>query len=145
MSSTLPLLLLLVPTVCQADDKDTKVSGKQEGAKLNFPAIRIAEGVKATIGLLESCHDSVVDPKQYTPADLKLAQGKDHIRMVFAKPVKVTVGNDKYEVSELVFTLPISRGVFWLHAGEKVVRCTKHTYQKSKPFEEWLRKAEGKN
>ncbi len=40
----------------------------------------------------------------------------------------------KMEVSELVLTLPLNVGVFWLRAGDKVVRCTKYECETEKDF-----------
>src|SRR5258708_4247287 len=115
------------------DLEGTKASGTLDGTKVRFPAKSIAEGVKATITLLESCHSINDGTIPYTDADLKNAQQGDHVRLVFAKPFKVFDG--KVEVSELVFTQPMNTAVFWLRSGEKVGRYTKFEYQKGRAFE----------
>ena len=62
---------------------------------------------------------------------------------VFGKPIAVTVLGNKFEVSELVFTQPLNTGVFWLRAGDKVVRCTKYEVEKEKDFVAWRNEARG--
>jgi predicted metalloprotease with PDZ domain len=115
-------------------------SGKLDGKKVKFPTKGVAEGVKATISLLESCHS--VDGETYTVADMKKAQHGDYVRFVFAKPITVTVLDKKIHVSELVFTQPLNTGVFWLRSGNKVVRCAKYESQKERRFEAWRRQAQ---
>jgi hypothetical protein len=86
------------------------------------------------IGVVESCHSS---GDSYAAADLVKAQQGDHVRFVFDKPVTVKVLDEKFKVSELVY----SSGVFWFRAGKKVVRCAKYEHKKWKPFESWFRQA----
>jgi hypothetical protein len=104
-----------------------------DGRKVQFPVRSVPEGMRAFIGVLESCHAS--QESSDAAADLKKAQEGDHVRMVFAKPVKVEVLNKEYEMSELVY----SKGVFWLRFGDKVQRCAKYEFEKWKPFEVWFR------
>ena len=130
--------------MCQGADAPPKDSGRTlegktsasrtlEGNTTQFPANSIAEGVKATVAVLESCSSS--DAEGYTAADLKKALLGDHVRLVFAKPVTVMVLHDKLEVSEVVY----AAGVFWLRCGDKVVRTSKYRFEKWKPFEAWFR------
>ena len=130
-------LVLVTAAACRAEDTP-KASGILEGKKVKFPEKAVADGVKATVGLLESCHDSSL----YEADELKKAKQGDHIRLVFAKPITVRVVNEDVEVSELVFRLPTNTGVFWLRSGEKWRRYSKYEVQKEEPFRAWLREAE---
>jgi hypothetical protein len=138
MRFTPVLVLLFVATASQGADDAIKASAVLDGKKVQFPAKGVAEGVKATIGLLESCSSEGV----YDAAELKKAEDGDHVRLVFAKPITVRPVNEKVEFSELVFRLPINTGVFWLRSGDKVRRFTKFQYSKEKPFQDWLREAQ---
>jgi hypothetical protein len=130
-------LVLVTAAACRAEDTP-KASGTLEGTKVKFPEKGIAEGVKATLGLLESCHDKSL----YEADELKQAKEGDHIRLVFAKPITVRVVNEDVEVSELVFRLPTNTGVFWLRSGDKWRRYSKYEPQKVEPFLTWLREAQ---
>ncbi len=114
-----------------------KASATLEGKKMEFPEKGVAGGVRATTALLESCHDR----SQGTLADLKKAQEGDHVRLLFAMPVTVTVGREKLEITELVLTQPLNTGVFWLRVGNKVVRCTKYRFEKEQDFVAWRNEA----
>ncbi|HEY1192489.1 MAG TPA: hypothetical protein VGE74_33000 [Gemmata sp.] len=130
------IFVLFAAGVHGADDS-AKASATLDGKVVQFPEKGIAGGVKATIALLESCHDSGTG----TAADLKKAQAADHVRLVFAKPIAVTILGDKLEVSELVLTQPLNTGVFWLRCGDKVIRCTKYQVAKEKDFIGWRNEA----
>lgn len=130
----------LVSEVRGADDT-ASATAILDGKKMRFPAGEIAAGIQATIALLESCHDLSDNTVKYTADDLKKAQKGDHVRLVFAKAVAVTVLGEKLKVSEVVFTQPLNTGVFWLRCGERVVRCTKYEFEKEKDFIAWRNKA----
>jgi hypothetical protein len=115
-----------------------RATGIRDGKKIKFPEQGIAAGVKATVGLLESCHDESL----YQAEERKKAEQGDHVRLVFPKPITVTVMGQKVEVSELVFRLPLNTGVFWVRTGEKWRRYSKYEFQKEKPFVAWLRQAQ---
>jgi hypothetical protein len=134
MRFTLVPALLFVATACYGAD-ETKATRKLEGVKTTFPAKIIKAGVKAAIAALETCHSSMEssDPA----ADMKRAQEGDHVRVVFAKPVKVEVLNDEYEISEVVFAP--DPGVFWIRSGDKVLRCGKYQFQEMQQFQDWYR------
>ena len=102
-----------------------------------FPDKGIAESLKATVGLLKSCHDS----SDYQASEFEKAQKGDHVRLMFAKPITVTVMRERLEVTEFVLRLPTNAGVFWLRTGNKVRRYTKYEPQKVEPFAAWLMKA----
>ena len=90
------------------------------------------------MALLESCHSEAwPGPNPPTGKDVKKVLLKDHVRLVFAKPITARVVNENVEFSELVF----GAGAFWLRSGDKVRRYTKYEYEKYKPFEEWDRQA----
>jgi hypothetical protein len=144
MRFTLVPVLLFLAAVCQGADDSRKVSSRTveekpmasrrlEGDTSQFPANSLVEGVKATVAVLESCHSS--DAETYTAAGLKKAQQGDHVRLVFPKPITVTVLRDEFDVSEVVY----ADGVFWLRCGAKVVRSTKYEFEKWRPFESWFR------
>jgi hypothetical protein len=138
MRTVLVVTLVLVTAVaCRAEDTP-KASGILEGQRVKFPEKGIADGVKATVGLLESCTDSSV----FEADELKRAKEGNHIRIVFAKPITVHVVNEDVEVSELVFRLPTNTGVFWLRSGEKWSRYSKYRVQKEEAFRAWLGEAE---
>lgn len=58
----------------------------------------------------------------------------DHVRLVFTKPVKLTVLNTRLEVSELVFS---EKAGFWVRSGKKAYFFTKYKPEKMKPFDKW--------
>jgi hypothetical protein len=132
-------LLIFAAGVCGADDppKAPVASGTYDGKKIAFPEKGIADGVRATVGLLESCSSDEL----YNADEFKKAVHGDHIRLVFAKPITVTVMSEKIEVSELVFRRPLETGVFWVRGGEKWRRFTKYRFEKEKPFAAWLQEA----
>jgi hypothetical protein len=100
-------------------------------------------GVKASIGLLESCHDE----SPYEADEFRKALGGDHIRLMFAKPVTARVDNEQIQLSELVFRLPMNTGVFWVRTVRSADnlgrwrRYSKYEFEKRKPFAAWLREA----
>src|SRR5437588_9784531 len=108
MRCALATLVMLFASVAHGADDTPKATGTLDGKQLRFPEKGVADGVKATIGLLASCHDESV----YQADELKKAEQGDHVRLVFAKPITVTVMREKVEVSELVFRQPLSTGVF---------------------------------
>ena len=147
--AAIPVMLLFAAIACGADVppkargtvavKDLpKASGILHGKKVMFPGKSVADGVKAAVGLLESCHDESL----FQADELKKAEGGDHVRLVFAKPVTVTVMGANVEVSELAFRLPMNTGVFWVRTGDKWRRYSKWEFEKEKPFAVWLREAE---
>ena len=119
-------------------DRAPKATGVLDGKQVNFPQKGIAEGVKATIGLLESCHSESL----FHPEDFKKALQGDYVRLVFPKPTTAEVMNEKIEFSQLVFRLPLNTGVFWVRVGDKWRRYSKYEFQKEKPFVAWLRQAQ---
>jgi hypothetical protein len=137
----LATVLLLFAAAAQAADDPPKASGRLEGKPVKFPEKGIADGGKATIALLESCHDE----STYQAGERMKAEQGDHVRLVFAKPVTASVMGEKVEVSELVFRLPLNTGVFWVRAGDKWRRYAKYEFQKQHPFETWLREAQPAN
>jgi hypothetical protein len=112
-----------------------KASGVFDGKKVRFSG---AEGVEPTLALLESCS---TQREEGTAADFEAALKGDHFRLVFAEPREVEVGNGKVRVSEIVLTLPLSTGVFWLRSENKVLRASKFRPEKVAPFRAWLGKA----
>jgi hypothetical protein len=121
-----------------ARDDAPKASGTLDGRQVTFSEKRVAEGVKATVGLLESCHDESL----YHADELKKARQGDHVRWVFPKPITADVMNEKIEFSELVIRLPLNTGVLWVRTGDKWRRYSKFEFQKQPPFEAWLRTAQ---
>jgi hypothetical protein len=126
----------------QVTDETPRASGKLEGKRVKYSSETIAEGVKATTALLESCCDCSDDSVRYTAADLKKAQEGDHIRLVFPRPITVKVLDNEFKVAELVFTQPLNTGVFWLRSGDTVTRCGKYRFEKEKPFVAWRGQAQ---
>jgi hypothetical protein len=139
MRFILVLSVLFVAARCQGAEDAIKANGTLNGKKVQFPAKSLTAGVKATVDLLGSCADESV----YTDAQLKKAEQADHIRLLFAKPIRVTVMNEQIAVSELVFSQPMNTAVFWVRAGNKIRRYSKFEFSKQKPFEVWLRQAKG--
>ena len=143
-----PVLLFAAATCQGADDASSgddapKASRIVDGMALPFDPKGVADGVTATLALLESCHSEAWPGKNPpTDEDVKKVLLKDHVRLVFAKPITVRVVNEDVEVSELVFRLPTNTGVFWLRSGEKWGRYSKYQVQKEEPFRAWLGEAE---
>jgi hypothetical protein len=130
-------LPLLTAATCRAEDS-AKATGVLEGKKVKFSEKSVADGVNATVDLLESCHDKSL----YQADELTKALKGDHIRLVFARPKTAEVVNEKIEFSELVFRLPMNTGVFWVRSDGKWRRYSKYELQKEKPFMAWLREAQ---
>jgi hypothetical protein len=128
--------MFLTATVSFAEEQ-TKATGVLEAKKVRFPEKTIAEGVKAVVGLLESCHDESL----FRAEELKKAEQGDHVRLVFAKPITAKVANEKIGFSELSFRLPMNTGVFWVRSGEKWRRYAKYEFPREAPFSAWLREA----
>jgi hypothetical protein len=136
-NSLVAALVLLTTQACWAQDAPN-ASGKLDGKKVKFPQKSIADGTKATVGLLESCHSEGL----YQDDEFKKALQGNHIRLVFAKPITARVTNEQVEFSELVFRLPLNTGVFWVRTGDKWRRYTKYEVEKEKPFTAWLGEAQ---
>jgi hypothetical protein len=131
------VVVLLTANAGGAEDAPT-ASGTLDGKAVKFPEKSVADGVKASVSLLESCHnESLYQADEFT----KALQG-DHVRLVLAKPVTARVVNEQVEFSELVFRLPLNTGVFWVRTGDKWRRYSKYEFAKEKPFAAWLREAQ---
>lgn len=130
------VVVLLTANVGWAGDAP-KASGRLAGKTVTFPEKSVAAGVKATVGLLESCHSESL----YEPDEFKEALRGELIRLVFAKPITARVNNEQIKFSELVFRLPLNTGVFWVRTGDKWRRYSKYEPAKEKPFTAWLREA----
>jgi hypothetical protein len=129
-------VLLFVATACPGADDVPRATRTLDGVPATFPAKGMADGLKATIGAIESCHSTDwAGKKPPGLADLDAARKGDHMRLVLCKPVTVTVTNDAVEVSEVVF----AGGAFLRRSGDRVLRCTKYEHEKMKPFEAWYR------
>jgi hypothetical protein len=128
--------VLVTADACRAEDAP-RASGTLDGKKVKFPEKSVVDGVKAATGLLESCHDESL----FQADELRKAEQGDHVRLVFARPITVTVMEKKVEVSELVFRPPFNTGVFWVRTGDRWRRYSKYEFEKQKPFAAWLREA----
>jgi hypothetical protein len=130
------VVVLLTAHVSWAEDAP-KASGTLDGRKVKFPEKSVADGVKATVRLLESCHSESL----YDADEFKKARQGDHIRLLFARPITVRLNDEHINLSELVFRLPMNTGVFWVRTGDKWRRYSKYEFDKEKPFAAWLREA----
>ena len=137
MRTGLATLIVLLAAVAHGADDAPKATGTLDGKQVKFPEKGVVEGVTATVGLLESCHDE----SQFQGDELKKALQGDHVRLVFPKPITAEVMNKKIDFSELVFRLPLNTGVFWVRA-DKWRRYGKYEFQKEKPFAVWLKEAQ---
>jgi hypothetical protein len=137
MGVTRILILLFVVTGWQAAESGIKASGTLDGKKARFPAKSLADGVKASIRLLQSCHNE----SSYSGAELRKAEQGDYVRFVFAKSITVVVMGEKVELSEVVVRLPLNTGVIWVRSGEKMRRYSKFEPEENKRFVSWLRQA----
>jgi hypothetical protein len=131
-------LVLLFAVVAHAADDAPKATGILDGKEVEFPEKVMTDGVKATVGLLESCHSSSV----FEADELKKALRGDHVRLVFPKAISSRVMNKEIEFSELVFRLPLNTGLFWVRDGDDWHQYSKYEFQKEKPFLTWLRESE---
>ena len=138
----LVVALTVTGTACRADDALT-ANGTLHGKRVKFPEQGLAEGAKATIALLQSCHH--VDEVTPALADLKKARQGDHIRLVFRTPVGVKILDKTFDVSEVIFTQPSNTGVFWLRANRRLVRCAMFEPQKQTDFSIWLKQAQAED
>ena len=80
MRYSLGVVLLLFASAISGADDAPKASGILDGKKLGFPAKGIANGVKSTIGLLESCSDESL----FQAEELKKAEQGDHVRLILS-------------------------------------------------------------
>ena len=131
-------VVVLFTAVAQGADGAPQVSGTLDGKPVKFPKKGLADGVKATVGLLESCHSESV----YQADEFKKALKGDHVRLVCAKPITARVMEKEVEIAELVFRLPMNTGVFWVRTGDKWRRYSKYEFPKEQAFEAWLRQAQ---
>jgi hypothetical protein len=131
------MVVVLFAAVAPGAGDTPQASGTLDGKKVKFPEKGLADGVKATVGLLESCHSESV----YQDDEFKKALQGDHVRLVCAKPIPARVVNENIEFSELVCRLPLNTGVFWVRTGDKWRRYSKYEFQKEGPFKAWLRDA----
>ena len=138
MSQSINAVSVLDAAVAQGVDGACQASGTLDGKQVEFPDQGLADGVKAAVGLLESCHDESL----YEADELKKAEKGDHVRLLFPKPITVMVMGEKVEVSQLVFRRPLNTGVFWVRTRDKWRRYSKYEFRKEKPFEAWLRQAQ---
>lgn len=129
-------VVLLTANACRAENAP-QASGTLDGKWVKFPEKSAAGGVKATVGLLESCHSESL----YQADEFKKALQGDHVRLAFAKPITARVVNEKVEFSELVFRVPMNTGVFWVRTGDKWRRYSKYEHSKEEPLAAWLRQA----
>jgi hypothetical protein len=141
MRYCLATLVVVFVAVAHGADNTPKVTAIMEGKPVKFSEKVVPEGVKAAVGLLESCCDESL----FDNDELKKALNGDHVRWVFPKPITAQVLNEKIEFTELVFRLPRNTGVFWVGSGDKWRRYTKYQIEKEKPFAAWLREAERPN
>jgi hypothetical protein len=137
MRNVLVAAVVLLTANAYSVEDAPEASGNLDGKRVKFPEKSVADGVKATVGLLESCHSESL----YQADEFKKALQGDHIRLAFAKPITARVNNDQIEFSELVFRLPMNTGVFWVRTGDKWRRYSKYEFEKEKPFAAWLREA----
>lgn len=137
MRCVLATFVVLFAAVAHGADDTPKATATLDGKRFVFPEKGIADGVKAVVGLLESCHSESL----YQADELKEAERGDHVRLVFAKPITVAVVNEEVKISELVLRRPLNTGVFWVRTGDGWRRYSKYEYQKEAPFEAWLRQA----
>lgn len=138
MRSAILLIFAIATPAVRGADLPARAAGVLDGQKVKFPAKEITNGVKATLGLLESCHDKSL----YDAEEFKKARKGEHIRVIFPKAVPVTVMDEKLKISELVFRLPIHTGVFWVRSQSKWRRYSKFEFPKQQAFEKWLDTAE---
>jgi hypothetical protein len=131
------LALFAMVTATAYGDDSPNVTVTVAGKKVTFPEKGFADGVKASIGVLESCCAESL----YEADELKKAEEGEHVRLVFAEPITVRVLSDQVEVSELVVRLPMGTGVLWVKSGDKVRRFAKFRPETIKPFTDWVDQA----
>jgi len=137
MRRALAAVVVVVVAGAGAAGDGPEVTGTVDGKRITFPEKSVPDGVKATLGLLESCHDEGL----YQADELRKAARGDHVRLEFPRPVPVAVMGKEIEVSELVFRRPLNTGVFWVRTGDGWRRYAKYEFQKEEPFAAWLRQA----
>jgi hypothetical protein len=141
MRSGLTTLVVLIAAVAHGAEDGLQVTGTLDGKQLKFPTKGIGDGVKATVGLLESCCDESL----FEAGELKKALQGNHVRLVFPKPITAEVMNKKIEFSELVFRRPLNTGVFWVKTGDTWRRYSKYEFLREEPFAAWLRQGQPMN
>lgn len=130
------LALLIFAPVLLGAGEPPKASGVLEAVPVEFPEKGVAVGAAGMLDLLRTCH---ARDDGYALADLDAAKQGDHVRLVFAAPVELA-GED-FEFTELVFTQPTGRGVFWLRSGADVRRWTKFLHPQTVAADAWIQEA----
>ena len=137
MRSVLAIAFVLFTGVALGAENEHQLSFLLDGKPAKVAGKSVAEGVRATVGLLESCHDE----SPFAAEEFKAARQADHLRLVFAKPVAANVMSQKLELSELVVRLPLNTGVVWVRAGDRWRRFSKFEYLKTVPVTAWVESA----
>ena len=137
MRNALAIFIVLFAGVALGAENEPQLSLLLDGKPAKVAGKSVAEGVRATVGLLESCHDE----SPFAAEEFKAARQADHLRLVFAKPVAANVMSQKLELSELVVRLPLNTGVVWVRAGDRWRRFSKFEYLKTVPVTAWVESA----
>lgn len=137
MRSVLAISIVLFAGVALGAEIEPQSSFRLDGKPAKVADKSIADGVRATVGLLESCHDE----SPFAAEEFMAARQADHLQLVFAKPVAANVMSQKIEISELVVRLPLNTGVVWVRAGDRWRRFSKFEYLKTVPVTTWVESA----
>lgn len=114
-----------------------QATGILDGKPIVFAQRTVPVGAKAALALLESCHDESL----FAAEELRTAERGDHLRLVFAEPISVTIQGERLPAAEVVLRLPTRTGVFWVRSGEKVRRFAKYEFEHERPFAAWFDEA----
>lgn len=125
---------LLLVGVGHGDDTP-KATRLTDEARATFPAPAASEGGKLVIELLGACHDISDGTVPYSEKDVRKALQKEHVRVVFPKPIPMTLGGKKQHIAEVVF----AEGVLWVTCAKEVVRCSKYGHVEYDRFNKWAR------
>lgn len=138
MRTVATVTAMFLVTVSLSADEPAKAVRVIEEALTTFPAKSVPEGVEVLTGVVESCHylsDGTLEKAaKYTIDEVTAARKGDHVRFVFAEPLKLDVLGEKFEVSEVIFA---DASGFWLVSEESIVRCTKYKHDRWEPFLKW--------
>ena len=130
-------LLAVVLLSVGADDpsKGPRVSGQIEGYTLTYSNVESQRLADAALALLRTCSCS---DNLRNPDDLKALRDGDHVHIVFRKALKIVVGDDTLEFTELTIKLP--GRALWMRCGKDIWCCGKYDFRTSEILDKAIRK-----
>ncbi|MGL6076089.1 MAG: hypothetical protein ACRC8S_18175 [Fimbriiglobus sp.] len=117
-----------------------KASRNIDGVSSTFPAKSAVEGGMLALATLEATHHfQWPKDKPLSMTDFEQARSGNHVHFVFGHPMKVEFGQNKIEITELVYS---EKSGLLVLSGEKVYYATKIHHEPLDAFQKWYRAPE---